>query len=137
MSIDFLKAKSPTPCLMSIGVGVKLVDSFQFLGSFISIDLSWAINRSSIVKRCRMHLHCLRQLERFGLNQRILTQFYRSVIETVLSFRISVWFGGTSSSDIDQLECIVRQACCIVADILPSIASLYSTVLRSSTQNHR
>ena len=78
-----------------------------------------------------MHLHFWRQLKRFGLNERRLTQFYRSVIESVLSFGISVWFAGASSSDVDQLECIVRQVSGIVGGLLPSIASLYSTRLRS------
>ena len=68
MIIDFCKAKSPTPCLMINAAGVELVDSFKFLSFFISTDLSWAINCSSIVKRCHMRLHCLRRLKRFGLN---------------------------------------------------------------------
>ena len=77
------------------------------------------------------HLYCLRQLKRFGLNQRILTQFYHAVIESALSFGISVWFGDASFCDIDQLERVVRQASCIVSGVLPSITSLYSTRLRS------
>ena len=89
------------------------------------------LNCSSIVKRCHMRLHFLRQLKRFGLNQRILTQFYRSVIESILRFGISVWFADLSSSDMDQLECIVREASCIVGGLLPSIASLCSARLRS------
>ena len=54
---DFRKAKIPTPCLMINGADVDLLDSFKFLGFFMSNDLSWAINCSSIVKRCRMRLH--------------------------------------------------------------------------------
>ena len=96
--IDFRKTKSPTPCLMINGTDVDLVDSFKFLCFFICNDLSWAINFSSIVKRYHIRLHFLRQLKRFGLNQRILTQFYRSVIDS-LSFGISVRFAGASSSD--------------------------------------
>ena len=131
MIIDFRKAKSPTPCLMIKGADVDLVDSFKFLGFFVSNDLSCAVNCSSTVKRCHMRLHFLRQLKKFGLNQMLLTQFYRSVTENVVSLGISVWFAGTSSSDINQLERIVRQASCIVGGVLPSIASLYSTRLRS------
>ena len=97
MIIDFRKAKSLTPCLMINWAGSKLVHSIKFLSFFISNDLSWAINCSSIVKRCHMCLHCLRQLKRFALNHRILTQFYHSVIDSVLSFGTSVWFGGASS----------------------------------------
>ena len=35
--------------------------------------------------------------------------------------------GGASSSDVDQLEHIVRQASCIFGGVLSSMASLYST----------
>ena len=54
----------------------------------------------------------LRQLERFDLNQRVLIQFYRSVIESVLSFGISAWFWGRFVQYTDQLERIVRHAPC-------------------------
>ena len=73
----------------------------------------------------------LRLLKRFGPNQRILTQFYPSVIKGVLSFGISVCFGGVSFSDIDHLEGIVRRTSCIVGGVLLSIASLHSIRLRS------
>ena len=52
-------------------------------------------------------------------------------MSSVLSFGISVWFGGALSSDLDQLEHIVTQASCIVGGVLSSIASLYSTRLCS------
>ena len=83
-----------------------------------------------------MHLHCLRQLKKFGLNQRIFTQFYRSAMESVLSFGISVWFWALRPlNDVNQLERIVRQASCIVGGVLPSVASLYSTRLRRRARN--
>ena len=55
MIIDFCKAKSPTPCPVKNGAGVELVDSFKFLGFFISDDLSLAISCSSTVKRYHNH----------------------------------------------------------------------------------
>ena len=93
MIIDFHKKRCPTPHLSINGVWVELVDSFKFLGTVISSDLSWAVNCTSIVKRCHMHLHFLRQLSSFGLNQTILLQFYRSIIESIIGFGITVWFG--------------------------------------------
>ena len=84
---------------------------------------------TSIAKRCHTRLHFLRQLRNFGLNQTILLQFYRSVIESIIGFGITVWFGGTPSSEKNELERIVRHASRIVCRELPSVASLYCTRL--------
>ena len=100
--------------------------TLKFLGFFISNDLSWAINCWSIVKRCHMHLHFW-DISRGLALIRGYSQYYHSVIESVSSFGNSVWFACASSSDIHQLERIVRQASCIVGGVLPSITSLYST----------
>ena len=42
MIIDFRKKRCPAPHLSINGVRVELVDSFKFLGTVISSDLSWA-----------------------------------------------------------------------------------------------
>ena len=129
MIIDFRKKRYPAPHLLINGVRVELVDSFKFLGTVISSDLSWAVNCTPVVKRCHTRLHFLRQLRNFGLNQTILMQFYRSVIESIIGFGITVWFGGTASSEKNELERIVRHASRIVGRELPSVASLYCTRL--------
>ena len=129
MILDFRKKRCPTPHLSINGVRVELVDSFKFLGKVISSDLSWAADCTSIVKRCHTRLHFLRQLRNFGLNQTILPQFYRSVVESIIGFGITVWFGGTASSEKNELEWIVRHASRIVGRELPSVASLYCTRL--------
>lgn len=130
MIIDFRKKRCSSPHLSINGARVELVDSFKFLGTIISSDLSWAVNCTSIVKRCHTRLHFLRQLRYFGLNQTILLQFYRSVIESILCSGVTVWFGGTTSSEKHELERIVRHASRIVGRELPSVASLYCTRLR-------
>ena len=81
MIIDFREKCCLAPHLSINGVRVELVDSFKFLGTVISSDLSRAVNCTSIVKRCHMRLHFLRQLRNFGLNQTILLLFYGSVID--------------------------------------------------------
>ena len=55
-------------------------------------------------------MYFLRHLKRFGLSQAILTRFYRAVIESVLSFSITVWFGRASQDEINQIESVVKYA---------------------------
>ena len=130
MVIDFRKRRCPTSHLTINGERVDLVDSFKFLGIVISSDLSWANHCSSIVKRCHVRLHFLKQLKYFGLNQTIIRQFYRSAIESIVCFGITICFGGMTSGEKSELERLVRHASRLVGCDLPSVASLYSIRLR-------
>ena len=127
--IDFRREKSVPSSLLINGVAVQSTGSFKFLGFTITSDLSWANYCSLIVKRCQTRLHFLRQLKEFGFRHTILARFYHAVIESILCFGVSVWFGAIASRDKDGLECILRQASRIAGCDFPSIASLYDTRL--------
>ena len=129
MVFDFRKTKLPLLPLKINGECVEQVDSFKFLGTVISSDLSWDKNTEPIVKKCQQRLHFLRQLKKFRLNQRILEQFYRATVESILCFSVTVWFSGVTARDKDQLERLVRQASRIVGCELPPIAPLYNSRL--------
>ena len=84
MIIDFRKNKT------GIGEQVELVDSFKFLGTTIANTLKWDINAEIIAKKAQQRMFFLRQLKKFRVNKTILTQFYQAVIESVLTFSITV-----------------------------------------------
>ena len=133
MIIDFRKKKTPIHPLVIDGTEVLQADSVTFLGSTISKDLSWCNNTIGIIKKAQKRLYFLRHLKRFGLSQAILTRFYRAVIESVLSFSITVWFGRASQDEINQIESVVKYASKLIGLNMPSIRSLYlSRSLRKS-----
>ena len=72
-------------------------------------------------------MYFLRQLKKFGVNRDILTQFYRAVIESILTFPIAVWYGSTTQAEKNSLDRIVRTASKIVGRHLPCLrgAMLY------------
>ena len=100
---------------------VKQVDSFTFLGSTISSDLSWENNTASMVKKGQQRMYFLRQLNKFGISPSILKRFYHAVIESVLTSSITVWFGRASYEEKTQLETLVRCASKIIGLTLPTI----------------
>ena len=69
----------------------------------------------------------LRQLRKFGVNKKILIQFYRAVIESVLTFSITVWYGSASVHDKNLLDGIVGVASKLTGCELPSLESIYTT----------
>ena len=107
------------------GENVEQVQSFKFLGTTISNDLSWDVNTTIIVKKCQQRLHFLRQLKKLRLNQNLLAQFYNAVIESILSFSITVWYSGTNEHAKQQLERIVRTASKITGCKFPSVSYLF------------
>ena len=123
MTIDFRKHKNPMCQLLIDNTVVNQVESFKFLGSTISSDLSWGNNTASMVKKGQQRMYFLRQLKKFGISPIILKRFYHAIIESVLTFSITVWFGRASSEEKAQLETLVRCASKIIGLTLPTIES--------------
>ena len=117
------------------GETIEQVDLFKLLGTTISSDLTWDNNADVVIKKAQQRLYFLRQLKKFGLHSDILAQFYRAVIESVLTFSITVWFGTTTQQQRDRLERIVRTASKIIGRELPSLDSIYAS--RSLDRAHK
>ena len=126
MVVDFRKKKGHVEPISIKGEPIESVDFFKFLGTTISNDLDWDHNVDGIIKRAQQRLYFLRQLKKFGLNKDILVQFYRAIIESVLTFSICVWYGSITQRQKDRLERVVRAASRIVGCDLPSLAELYA-----------
>ena len=77
------------------------------------------------MKKAQQRLFFLRQLRKFRLKKDIMVRFYRAVIESVLTFSITVWFDSASQQDKLHLQRIVNTASKIIGRELPSIESLY------------
>ena len=123
--IDFRQKPSSIVPLTINGQTVEIVNSFKFLGTVISNDLKWDSNTSIIIKKCHQRLYFLRQLKKFGVSGNILVQFYRAVIESVLTFSITVWYGSLTAGDNDRIDRIVFTASKIIGLCLDPIQSIY------------
>ena len=56
-------------------------------------------NRKLIIRKAQQRMYFLRQLNKVGVSREMLTQFYRAVIESVLTFSITVWYGSTTRAE--------------------------------------
>ena len=126
MIVDFRRKKSSPPSPLVIdGRTVEIVQHFKFLGSTISSNLKWELNVVNIVKKAQQRLYFLRRLRSFGLTTQVMLNFYRAVIESVLTFSISVWFGSITQKDTLRLNRVVKTASRIIGRDLPSLEILY------------
>ena len=121
MIVDFSKGKNPLAPIIVNGDSIERVDCFKL----ISNDLAWENNTDAVVKKAQQRLFFLRQLKKFGLRREILVQFYRSAIESILTFSICVWFGGISQRQRGRLDRVVKTASKIVGSELTSLTAIY------------
>ncbi|KAK1796897.1 hypothetical protein P4O66_000977 [Electrophorus voltai] len=107
------------------GTTVERVDSFRYLGVYISQDLSWSRHTSSLAKKARQRLYHLRRLRDFRLPSKVLRNFYTCTIESILTGNITVWFGNSTKQDRQALQRVVRSAERITHSELPDLQTIY------------
>lgn len=127
MIVDFRK-KPPTHLPLVINnSSVSVVEHFKFLGTTITNTLKWDNNISQLVKKGQQRLFFLRRLKGLRLSPPIMVQFYRAVIESVLTSSLTVWFASASARAKARLQRVVRAAERIIGCPLPPIMDLYSS----------
>ena len=131
MVVDFRRHKTPLSPVVVNGEAIETVPHFKLLGSILSSDLGWEENTTTIVRKAQQRLYFLRRLKGFGLGPQILLQFYRAVIESVLTFSITVWYGSTTVKEKTRLDRVVKTASRIIGLDLPTLDSLYQQRLLS------
>ena len=79
-------------------------------------------------------MYFLRTLSSFNIQQRILVNFYRAIIESILTRSITVWFGSATQSDITRMNNVICSAQKIIGVALPSMHSIYNERTKKSTR---
>ncbi len=124
LTIDFRKHNTNHQPLLINNVRVERVHSFKLLGIHITDSMTWSLNTQETVKKAQQCLHFLRLLRKHDLCQKLLLSFYRSTIESILTYCISVWFAGCSVADKKALERIIKTAEKVIGCPLPSLSDI-------------
>ena len=125
--LDFRKHRLDPPPLYIHGDRVERVHTFTFLGTVITDNLSWSANTSAVFKKAQQRLHFLRVLRKNNICEKLLVTFYRSTIESILTFCIAVWFSHCTEADRKRLQRVVRTAEKIIGCPLPSLKDIYAS----------
>lgn len=125
--LDFRKNKADHAPLYINGVCVERVQNFRFLGTIISADLSWTANTTATVKKAQQRLHFLRILRKNNLDMKLLMSFYRSTIESLLTYCITVWHSSCTEADRKWCQSVVKAAQRIIGCPLPSLSEIYNS----------
>ena len=131
--IDFRVKKNEKMPLTINEQAVEQVTSYKFLGTYISKDLKWNKNSVDIVKKARQRLFFLRTLSSFKVQQYILVNFYRAIIESILTRSVTVWFGSANKKDLEKMNSVIRSAEKIIGIGLPSMHAIYNDRAKKRT----
>ncbi len=109
---------------------VEIVKVFKYLGTMIDCKLHVSCNVDFICKKANQRLYLLRKLREFSISQGVLQRVYISLIERVLGYDISAWFGRIISVNKLKLKMITRMASKIIEIKQKSIDQLYDMAVR-------
>lgn len=82
----------------------------KYLGIHIANDLTSSTNTLVVVKKAQQQLHSLCRLRKTDLPSSHLITFYRSTVESILTYSFTSWFGGCSAKGKKQLNRTVKTA---------------------------
>ena len=142
MIVDYSKSPNEFMPANIKGDNVEVVKEYKYLGNVIDHKLKGDLNVSQIHKKCNQRLYFLRKLKNVKVDRTILTLFYTSIIQSVLSFYISSWFGNCSDGDIGKLSKIVNCAERLGCVNVKRLEELYEDAVRAkfdkiwSNDNH-
>ncbi len=108
----------------------EIVKVFKYLGTMIDCKLSFSGNVDFICKKANQRLYLLWKLGEFSVSQGVLQRVYISLIESVLGYNITAWFGRITSVNKVNLNRIIRMASKIIAVKQKSIDQLYDMAVR-------
>eukprot|EP00061_Rhincodon_typus_P000661 g12358.t1 len=101
----------------------------------ITDGLSWTSHVNATARMAQQRLFFLRQLRKFGLFLRCLTNFYRCSIESIQSGCMTAWYGNCSAQDGKKLQKVVCTAQTITEANLSFMDSIYMARCQGKAAN--
>jgi len=82
---------------------VETVTEYKYLGTIIDSDFTFRKNVDSIYKKVQTRLYFVRQLSKLRIDNKILELFYTAIVQSVMSFAITCWFGNCHADSKSKL----------------------------------
>ena len=89
---------------------IEQVSSYKYLGVTIDDKLQWSEHINNIRSKANKRLYFVRKLGQFKVDKTLITLFYKSIIESILTFCITCWGGNSSKVDRIKLDRVIKTA---------------------------
>ena len=75
----------------------------------------------------------LRRLKSFNVDIRILTNFYKCVIKSILTYSIIIWYKAVTKKDIKKINSVISTASYIIGRPIHDLSYIYNNrILKKS-----
>ena len=105
---------------------VEIVSKYSYLGTIFDDKLKWDSNTEAIVKKGQQRLYFLRKLNSFNVDRKILSLFYKTFIESILTFSFICWMKNLSVKNRNSLDRIVTVCSKIIGEPQRSLSQFYN-----------
>jgi hypothetical protein len=137
--IDFRNKSKVVEPLHIEGEKVDIVQSYTYLGSIIDDKLKGGDHVQKLYAKANKRMFFLRKLKNVNVDRTILSMFYKCIIQSVLTFCITCWYGSIKDGDRKKLgkiiKCAKRLGCCGIEDLDSLYKSAVATKLTKITEN--
>lgn len=103
MVIDFSTLPVAQQPLYINGELVDTVKEYKYLGTVIDNGFNFNSNVEAIYKKVNSRMHFMRKLKKIKIDTKIMELFYTAVVQSVISFSITCWYGNCSSDSKNKL----------------------------------
>lgn len=76
-------------------------------------------------------MYFLRQVKKFNLPKTMMVHFYSSIIESILTSSITIWYAAATAKDKSRLQCVILFAEKVIGCNLQSLQDLYTSRTRA------
>lgn len=108
MIVDFSTSPVDQQLLYINGETVERVQDYKYLGTIIDNKFNFNKNVESVYKKINCRMYFVRKLSKLSFNGKIMDIFYSSIIQSVLSFSITCWYGNCNVELKNKLCRIMR-----------------------------
>ena len=125
--VDFRKNISPPDPIIIKNESVEIVSSYKYLGVTVDNKLNWNQHVSLLHSKASQRLYFLRKLRSFHIDNTLISLFYKSIIESLLTFCIVCWGGNARDQDIEMLDKVTKKAGKVISNTFETTKTLYYT----------
>ena len=126
--IDFRQKSQPVVPLRINGKDIEQVSSYKYLGIHIDNNINWQLQATTVYKKINKRMFFLRKLRNFYVDNTLLSLFYTSSIQSLITFCIIGWGGNTRVGEITKINRVIRRAEKITKTTFPSFENLRNLI---------
>ena len=130
MIFDFrIKHHSHEPVSIK-GKNVEIVSTYKYVGVILDNKLKFHEHVNKVYSKCQQRLYFLRKMKEFKVEKSIMSLFYSSVIDSILTFSLIVFFGSVRKYDSLKLNRIRKVSQRITGVLLCNLDATYHSLCK-------